>query len=44
LQALGDCVGGFEDKEGLAALTKLHGIILLDSIDFELDLFIVGSK
>ena len=40
LERLGDVVGGLEDEESLATVAKLHGIVLFDAVDLELDLLL----
>jgi hypothetical protein len=40
LEARRNAIAGLEYKKSLAAFTKLHGIVALNSIDFEFDLWL----
>lgn len=44
LHGFRDVVGGLENKEGLAALAQLHGVLLLCAVDLELDLLLRRSE
>jgi hypothetical protein len=40
LEARRNAIAGLEYEKGLAAFTQLHGIVSLDSVDFEFDLWL----
>lgn len=44
LQALGDLVRGLENEESFSPFAQFHGIFLLDAVDLELNLLLVGAQ